>query len=81
MAAEEILSMDKVINIKYPNVGLENFTHHLKFVPGTLVHLGAKSYQTPQEFLQSNIFHIDKHSFETGVKVLSWALIRFLTTA
>ncbi|MFQ5825380.1 MAG: hypothetical protein ACE5JB_15165 [bacterium] len=80
MAAEEILGMDKVINIKYPDVGVENFTHYLKYVPGTLVHLGAKSYQIPQEFLQFNIFHIDKHGFETGVKVLSWALIRFLTS-
>lgn len=73
-----MLSRENTIVITVPRMGSEDFANYLEHVPGAMLRLGTCGGERTAHSLHSPYFDVDEHAIAVGVKVLSFALVRYL---
>lgn len=65
--AARLVGADRIIEMRAPIMGAEDFSYVLERVPGAMVFLGARPADGPTAPLHSNRMRIDESSFATGI--------------
>ena len=78
-SAIEILGEDKVINIKNPSMGAEDFSYYLMEIPGTFIWIGTYNKEKNIVYdLHHPKFNIDEDIIEKAVSLYTKVILDFL---
>jgi amidohydrolase len=72
--ANEIAGSSKVVELKEPSMGGEDFAYYLQKYPGAMFRLGAG----PAPSLHSDTFNFNDEALETGMMMMANLAVRFL---
>lgn len=75
-ALRDILGPDKVLEIKEPVMGGEDFAYYLEKIPGTFLRLGLGN-RPP---LHNPTFDFNDAAISTGIRVMAGIAMRYLKT-
>jgi len=79
--ATALLGSDKVIAMRRPSMGSEDFAAYLEHVPGTMFRLGAAGENGPWPGLHTPTFDVDERCISVGAKILARSVIEWSKAA
>lgn len=78
-SAEKSIGLDNIHWLKQASMGSEDFSLYLQKMPGALIRLGTHNEdERSKRALHSNDIHFDELSIDTGIKVMTNALVDLL---
>jgi amidohydrolase len=72
--AGEVVGSSKVVELKEPSMGGEDFAYYLQKYPGAMFRLGV----SPASLLHSDTFNFNDDALETGMVMMASLAVRFL---
>jgi amidohydrolase len=75
--AAELLGADKVVKMRRPSMGSEDFADYLEHTPGTMFRLGAAGDQPPWPGLHTPTFDVDERCLAVGAKILARSVVEW----
>jgi len=79
--ARELVGASRVIEMRAPLMGAEDFSYVLERVPGAMVFVGARPAEGEAAPLHSNRMRLDESAFATGIALHAAVALRWLGTA
>jgi len=73
----ELLGADKVVAMKRPSMGSEDFAAYLEHVPGTMFRLGAAGDHGACSGLHTPTFDVDERCISVGAKILARSVVQW----
>jgi amidohydrolase len=75
--ATNLLGPEKVVAMRRPSMGSEDFAAYLEHVPGTMFRLGAAGDGEPWPGLHTPTFDVDERCLGVGAKILARAVVQW----
>jgi amidohydrolase len=75
--ATELLGPEKVVAMRRPSMGSEDFAAYLEHVPGMMFRLGAAGDGAPWPGLHTPTFDVDERCLAVGAKILARSVVEW----